>query len=56
MYTINTKIEEVVKEFDFVNDWIDTITWMKEDKFGIHDSPACPLHVPNSDKHTLPFA
>jgi len=25
MYTINTKIEEVVKEFDFVNDWIDTI-------------------------------
>jgi hypothetical protein len=28
MYTIKTKIEEVVKEFDFVSDWVDTICKM----------------------------
>jgi hypothetical protein len=25
MYTINTTLEEIVNEFDFINDWIDTI-------------------------------
>ncbi len=39
--------------FTKISAWIDTNTCSSEESF-VHDSPAAPLHVPSSDKHTLP--
>lgn len=36
--------------------YVDTNTYKMVDNFGSQFSDACPLHVPNNDKHTFPQA